>query len=236
MQLQVKKRETLGKKNKYLRRENEVPAVIFGKGMESINISADYVSLEKVYQEAGETDLIDIMLDENKYKVLVKGIQTDPVTDKISHVSFYKPDLTVKTEAQVPVEIIGEENNELLESNPTAIALLLLQEITVEALPEDIPHSFNVDVSNLTEFGMGVNISQLEYNREKVSIPDIDPEETVVRIDEIVIEEEPEEEVISEEEAIAGLEATEEKEEGEESEERTEESKGPEEEKKESQG
>lgn len=233
MELQVKKRETLGKKNKYLRREDEVPAVIFGKGMDSISISADYVSLERVYQEAGETDLIDILLDTNKYKVLVKDIQTDPVSDKISHVSFYKPDLTIKTEAQVPVEIIGEENNELLESDPTAIALLLLQEITVEALPEDIPHSFEVDVSNLNEFGMGVNVSELKYDREKVSIPDLDPEETVVRIDEIVIEEEPEEEVISEEEAIAGLEATEEKEEGEEGEEGIEESKGPAEEKKE---
>jgi large subunit ribosomal protein L25 len=234
MELKVKKRETLGKKNKYLRRENEVPAVIFGKGMESISISADYNRLEKVYQEAGETDLIDILLDSNKYKVLVKDIQTDPVSDKISHVSFYKPDLTIKTEAQVPVEIVGEENNELLKSDPTAIALLLLQEITVEALPEDIPHSFEVDVSNLTEFGMGVNISQLDYDREKVSIPDLDPEETVVRVDEIVIEEEPEEEVISEEEAIAGVEATEEKEEGEEEgEEGAEKSKEPAEEKKE---
>jgi large subunit ribosomal protein L25 len=234
MELKVKKREILGKKNKYIRRENEVPAVIFGKGMDSISISADYNSLEKVYQEAGETDLIDILLDSNKYKVLVKDIQTDPVSDKISHVSFYKPDLTIKTEAQVPVEIIGEENNELLKSDPTAIALLLLQEITVEALPEDIPHSFEVDVSNLNEFGMGVNISQLDYDREKVSIPDLDPEETVVRIDEIVIEEEPEEEVISEEEAIAGVEATEEKEEGEEEgEEGGEKSKEPAEEKKE---
>jgi large subunit ribosomal protein L25 len=230
MELKVRSRETLGKKNKYLRRENEVPAVIFGKNMDSVNIAVDYTNLEKVYQEAGETDLIDILLDSNKYKVLVKDIQTDPVTDKIAHVSFYKPDLTIKTEAQVPVEIIGEENNELLKTDSTAIALLLLQEITVEALPEDIPHSFEVDVSNLSEFGLGVTIAELNYDREKVSIPDLDPEEMVVRIDEIVIEEEPEEE-ISEEEAIAGVEATEEKEEGEEEgEENVEESKEPKEE------
>jgi large subunit ribosomal protein L25 len=216
MELKVRSRETLGKKNKYLRRENEIPAVIFGKNMDSVNIAVDYNSVEKVYQEAGETDLIDILLDETKYKVLVKNIQTNPVTDKISHVSFYKPDLTVKTEAQVPVEIIGEENNELLKTDNTAIALLLLQEITVEALPEDIPHSFEVDVSNLSEFGLGVTIAELNYDREKVSIPDLDSEEMVVRVDQIVVEEEAEEEVVSEEEAIADLEATEEKEETEE--------------------
>lgn len=216
MELIVKKRETLGKKNKYLRRENGVPAVIFGKNMDSVSIAVDYTTLEKAYQKAGETDLIDILLGNDKYKVLVKDIQTNPVTDKISHVSFYKPDLTIKTEAQVPVEIIGEENNELLKTDNTAIALLLLQEITVEALPEDIPHSFEVDVSNLTEFGLGITIAELNYDRAKVSIPDIDPEEMVLKIDEILIEEEPEEEVVSEEEAIAGVEATEEKEEGEE--------------------
>lgn len=216
MELKVNSREILGKKNKYLRRNDEVPGVIFGKGMDSVNISVDYNSVEKAYREAGETDLIDLILDDGKYKVLVKDIQYNPTTDKISHISFYKPDLTIKTEAQVPVEIVGEENNELLKSNTSAIALLLLQEITVEALPEDIPHSFEVNVTNLNEFGLGITVAQLEYDREKVSIPDLDPEEVVVRVEEIVVEEEPEEEAVSEEEAIAGMEATEEKEETEE--------------------
>ena len=211
MQIQAKKRETLGKKNKYVRRSGEVPAVVFGKGMESVNLSVDYNTFDKAFKQAGETDLIDIVTEKDKYKVLVKDVQYNPVTSRISHASFYKPDLTIKTEAQVPVEIIGEENNELIKSG-TAISLQLIQEVTVEALPEDIPHSFIIDVSGLTEIGQGFSISQLDYDREKVSIPDIDPEEMVVRIDEIVVqEEEPEVAPISEEEAIAGLEATAEK-------------------------
>jgi hypothetical protein len=124
-------------------------------------------------------------------------------------VGFYKPDLTVKTEAEVPVEIVGEENNELIKSK-VALALQLIQEIKVEALPEDIPHSFIVDVSNLNNIGDSVSVSQLNYDREKVSIPEIDPEEMVVRIEEVKVEEEEVEEV-SEEAAIADLEATAEK-------------------------
>ncbi len=210
MQLQAKKRETLGKKTKYLRREGEIPAVVFGKGIDSVNLTLDYNSFDKTYRQTGETDLIDIVAGEEKFKVLVKDVQYNPVTTKISHVGFYKPDLTIRTEAQVPVEVIGEENNELVKSG-AAIALQLIQEITVEALPEDIPHSFTIDVSGLTEIGQSINVSQLNYDKEKVSIPDIDPEEDLVRIDEIVVQEEVEEAPVSEEEAIAGLEATEEK-------------------------
>ncbi len=210
MQIEAKKRETLGKKTKYIRREGGIPSVVFGVGMDPVHITLNYNEFDKIYKQAGETQLIDLLLDKEKLRVLVKDVQYHPVSGKISHASFYKPDLTVRTEAQVPVEIIGEETNELIKSG-VALALQLLQEVTVEALPEDIPHSFTIDVSNMNELGQGVTIGQLEYDREKVSIPTLDPEEMVVRIDEIVIKEEPEEVAVSEEEAIAGLEATSEK-------------------------
>ena len=209
MQLKAEKRKILGKNTKHIKREGKIPAVIFGKGMESVSLSLGYNEFDKTFKKAGETDLIDIEADNEKFKVLIKDVQNDPVSGKFIHVGFYKPDLTIKTEAQVPVTVIGEENNDLIK-NGTGIALQLLQEITVEALPQDIPHEFTIDVSSLSEIGQGVTISQLEYDREKVSIPDIDPEEMVVRMDEIAVEEEPEE-AVSEEEAIAGLEATEEK-------------------------
>lgn len=209
MQIEAQKRETLGKKTKHIRKEGKIPAVVFGKDMNSTNISLDYNTFDKVYKESGETDLIDIKIGNEKLKVLIKDVQSDPISGRVSHVGFYKPDLTVKTEAQVPVEIVGEENNELIKSN-VALALQLIQEIKVEALPEDIPHSFIVDVSNLTNIGDSISISQLNYDREKVSIPEIDPEEMVVRIEEVKVEEEEVEEV-SEEAAIADLEATAEK-------------------------
>jgi large subunit ribosomal protein L25 len=209
MQLKVENRKELGKANKHLRRARIIPAVIFGKGMDSLSISLNHNEFMKVYKQSGETDLIDITCVDKKYKVLIKDVQVDPVTDQITHVGFYKPDLTIKIEAQVPVVIIGEDVNEIVKSG-AGIALHLLQEITVEALPEDLPHEFKVDISNLKEFGQGISISQLDYDKAKVSIPDIDPEEMVIRIEETKVQEEPEE-TISEEEAIAKVEATKEK-------------------------
>jgi large subunit ribosomal protein L25 len=209
MQLKAENRKELGKANKHLRRAKIIPAVIFGKGMDSVSISLEHNEFMKVYKQSGETDLIDIVCGDKKYKVLIKDVQVDPVRDEITHVGFYKPDLTIKIEAQVPVVIVGEENNEVVKAG-TGIALHLLQEITVEALPEDLPHEFKVDITNLKEFGQGISISQLDYDKTKVSIPDIDPEEMVVRLEEMKAQEEPEE-TITEEEAIAQVEATKEK-------------------------
>lgn len=209
MQLKAETRKELGKANKYLRRAKIIPAVIFGKGMESISISLEHNEFLKVYKQSGETDLIDITCGDKKFKVLIKDVQVDPVTDEISHVGFYKPDLTIKIEAQVPVVVVGEENNEIVKAG-TGIALQLLQEVTVEALPEDLPHEFKVDISNLKEFGEGISISQLDYDKAKVSIPEVDPEEMVVRLEEMKVQEEPEE-IVSEEEAVAQVEATKEK-------------------------
>lgn len=208
MKLKAEKREQLGKKTKLLKAQNMIPAVIFGKKMESLPITLGVNEFVKVFEEAGETNIIDVEVDSKTHKVLVKEYQLDPVSDNFIHISFYKPDLTVKTQAQVPVKVTGEEENELIK-NGEAVALLLMQEVTVEALPTDLPDEFVVDVSSLTEFGQGVKIGDLEYNSQKVEIPDVDPEDLVVKIDEIVVEEEPEEEV-SEEDALGGIEASEE--------------------------
>jgi large subunit ribosomal protein L25 len=216
MELTAQKREKLGKSTKYIKREGSIPSAIFGPGMDSMNISLNYIDFLRVFKETGETELINLKTDGKTLKVLVKDVQYDPVTDEIIHVGFYKPDLTQKINAQVPVEIVGEEDNKLIENN-TALVMILMQEITVEALPEDLPHAFTVDVSKMNEFGQGVKVGELEYDREKVTVPDLDPEDYVVRLDEIIIEEEPEEE-ITEEEALANLEASEETAEGEESE------------------
>ena len=208
MKLKAEKRKQFGKKTKILKAENKIPAVIFGKKTESLPITLDFNEFIKVFEKAGETNIIDVEVDSEIHKVLIKEYQLNPVSDKFIHISFYKPDLTIKTQAQVPVKIIGEKENELIK-NGEAVALLLMQEITVEALPTDLPDGFVIDISSLTEFGQSVKINELKYDRKKVEIPDVDPEEPVVKIDEIIVQEEPEEEV-SEEDALGGIEATEE--------------------------
>ncbi len=208
MQLIAEKRETFGKKNKNLRKQGSVPAVVFGKGMESIPVYVSAVDYAKVYAEAGETNLVDLIIDGNTEKVLIKEAQLHPVSSKVLHVNFHKVDLKTKINADIPVEVVGEEQNELIKGGE-ALALLLINEITISALPTDLPNEFTVDVSGLQKIGDGITAAQLDYDREKVELLDIEDDELVVKLDYAIQEEEPEEE-LSEEELLAQMEVTEE--------------------------
>jgi len=221
MELIAQKREKLGKANKGLREEGQIPGVIYGKGMESISITFDYLPFKKLWDKSGETDLIDIKLGSEVYKILIKNVQYGPVSGKIIHTELYKPDLTLKIEVKIPVEVIGEDNNEFVKAGE-AMVFYVVDEITVKALPMDLPHNFTVDVTSMA-IGGGVTVSQLNYDKEKVEIVDLEMDEFVIRLDKME-EQKEEEEVapVSEEEAIAGVEALAEKkpEEGEEGEEK----------------
>lgn len=208
MELIAQKRKVLGKGTKSLRAERKIPAVVFAKGVESIPLTIDISEFGKVFAEAGETTLIDLNIGGKKESVLVKEVQYHPVTDEVLHVGFFKVDLTEKISAEIPVEVVGEEENDLIKSGE-ALVLTLLSEITVEALPANLPPEFTVDVSGIAEIGGGITVGQLSYDREKVEITGFGEDELVVRLDYAEMQEEEEPEV-SEEELVEGIEATEE--------------------------
>ena len=209
MELIAQKREIKGKAVKNLRSQGLTPAVIFGKGLDSIDITINTNDFIRLYNKAGDTTLIDINIEDGKnQKVLVKEVTYHPVTDTVDHVSFYKPNLKQVTNANIPLNIINKENNDLLKSNQ-AVLITLFDQIEVSALPQDLPHSFDVDVSGLTEVGQGLTAEDITYNKDKVEIISPELTELLVKLDYATqLEEESE---ISEEEAIKNLEATSEK-------------------------
>jgi large subunit ribosomal protein L25 len=218
MEITAQKRKKLGKKAKKLKKERKIPAVVFGKGFESVPITVDLIQFRNVYREAGETTLVDLKFNGSSEKVLIKDIQLHPITLDPIHIDFYKVDLKEKIRANVPIEISGEEKSPIIESGE-GLLLTLLQEIEVEALPEDLPSAFRIDVSRLSEIDQGITAGELNYNKEKVEIIDVAQEELIVKIDYAEMEEEEEEEELSEEELVEGVKATEEKDEIEEEEE-----------------
>jgi len=219
MQLTGQLRHILGKKAQTLRDDNLLPAVIFGKGLESVPITVKYNDFVKLYKEVGETSVFDVVIDGKQHPVLVKDVHMHHITSTPIHVGFYEVNLKEKINANIPVEVINEEKNPLIK-NGEAILLILLNEIEVEALPTDLPENFLIDATTLTDMDAVVLARQLDYDREKVEIVGAEPDEIVVKLDYAQMLEEEEEEVeVDEAEAIAGIEATEEKEEGEEGEE-----------------
>ncbi len=207
MKLKAEKRELLGKKVKTLRAVGLVPAVIFGNDEDSMPITINTKDFITVFKEVGETGLVQVEIGKEIVNVLIRNYTKHSVTGQIQHVDMYKVNLKEKTSAIVP--IIFEGIPEMVKSGD-AILLEILNEIEVECLPTDIPKQFIVDTTVLKDLDAIITVSDLNYDKTKVTILDHEENEPVAKLDYAVMEEEVAEE-ISEAEAIEGIEATEEK-------------------------
>lgn len=193
--LQAKQREVLGRKVKTLRKEGLVPAHIFGHNVKTSHISVGEEDFEEILKEAGETSIINLKADGQKRPVLIRGVQTHPVTDKILHVDFYQVSLREKVKVEVPLEIIGES---LAVEKKRGLLLTPVSEVEVEALPQNLPEKIEVDISVLANVGDAVHVKDLKIDREKIELH-AEPELVVATIGELVTKEA--EEILAEEEA-----------------------------------
>ena len=210
--LKAEQRKLTGRKVKRLRKDGILPANIFGKNEKSQSLQVDLKQFEQVFKQAGETNLVELMVGSKKTPTLIHNIQTDPVSDIPLHVDFLQVNLKEKVTANVPVELTGEV--ELVKSG-AAIINQTLHEIEVEALPTDIPENITFDISGLTEIGAMLKVSDAKVP-SSVEVK-TDPEIIVVSVSEPQKEEEvapPVEEAAAEgeptkvagEEAVTGVE------------------------------
>lgn len=178
-------------KPKHLRMEGKIPANVFGLHKPSEAVVCDANAFRKLYDEVGDTGLIYVKVDGNKQQpVLIDSVDYTSVGNTILHAALKRVNLTVAVTADVPVELIGE--NDI----PNSIVTQVKQDIEVEALPANLPEKFEIDISTLTEIGQTITLSDLTIDTSKVTFvlgEDVDPEtETVVVLQQI--EEEKEEE------------------------------------------
>lgn len=187
--LTAQKRGVSGRKVKKLRRNGIVPANIFGKHISSAAIQVNRKDFINALESAGETNVINLTVTGEKdvRPVLVADTHQDPVTDDILHVSFRQVDLTEKVTATVPVEIRGESP---AVKEKGGVLVQAINELEVEALPTNLPDKIEIDVSDLVNIGDAKHIKDLKVDRSKVTLT-LEPEETVVIIQEPEAEEAP---------------------------------------------
>jgi len=184
--LKAKKRKILGKKVKKLRKENKIPAVVYGHGIKSQTIEVEKLPFEKVFQEAGESGLIDLIIDNKPaIKVLIHDVQFDPLTGKISHLDFFQIREQEKVTVEVELRLTGES---LAVKEKGGILIHHLPKIKIECLPKDLIYEIEVDVSSLRDFNDLIRVKDIQ------SLPGITylhgSEEVVVSISAPKVEEE----------------------------------------------
>jgi len=156
--LKAEVRQVFGKKVKKLRKEGLVPANVFGKNFKSQAVTINLKDFKKVYKKVKETGLLYLEIGKENLPVLITSVQKDPVTSKILHVDFKKVDLTQKTQAEVPIELVGQ-SPAVLEKG--GVLLTLTSSLLVEALPQEIPQSIKIDISTLKDIGQEIKVADL---------------------------------------------------------------------------
>lgn len=178
VELKAKPRTELGKKVRALRRAGFLPAVVYGDGVSSQPIAVLYKDFEKVFKEAGESTLIKLEVDGKPYNVLIHDISRDPLSGYPLHADFYAVRLDKEIRASVPIEFIGESP---AVKNEGGILVKVVQEVEVEALPQNLPHGLTADLSVLQTINS-------RFLVKDISLPQgvkvhADPEEVVALIE-----------------------------------------------------
>lgn len=140
-----------------VRRENRVPAVIYGDKKEPVIISLSARDVKVEYHKGQMfTKLCDLDVDGNKHLVLVRDVQTHPVTDNVMHIDFLRVTPKTKIAVDVPVQFINEDKSPGMDQK----GILNVVRYTVELLcaATNIPDIIEVNLEG-KEHGDSINVS-----------------------------------------------------------------------------
>jgi large subunit ribosomal protein L25 len=196
--LPVSKRNILGKKTRFLRRQGITPAHLFGHGLESIPLQCDMARLQRVMDKAGTTRLIALEIEGDKQprSVFIREIQRNVCTGELLHVDFYQVRKEERIKADVPIVLVGEAPA-LKEKGRSLIHGITT--LSVECLPDRLPPQIEVDLSPLGEVEHALYVTDIALSPDITVITDSD--QMVVKVSEAYVEEV--EEVVAEVEAEA---------------------------------
>jgi large subunit ribosomal protein L25 len=180
-------REVTGKKVAEMRRDGRLPAVVFGRGIDSDNVSVDTHEFEQLRRHAGANTLIDLSVDgAAAAPVLVYGVQTHRVTNRPLHVDLYVVRMT--EELTVDVQLVSEGEAEAIE-NGGGTLLHVLEHVRVRALPDHLPQSIHYSIASLATFDDAVHVRDLVIPGDATLLTD--PDEVVAKVLAPRVEEEP---------------------------------------------
>ncbi len=135
------------RKARAVRRNEQLPAIVYGHGMEPLAVEvSERDFLKAVRTKAGVNVLFTLQVEDASLKestCRIKAIQRNPISDKIDHIDFMIVSLTEKIQVKVPVIIINADDSVGVKEGGTQD--LVHRELDVECLPTQIPEKIEID-------------------------------------------------------------------------------------------
>ena len=159
--LKASKRDVVGKQVKALRREGKLPAVIYGRHTDPINISLEAHQAAVALAKVTSSSLVTIDVEGTEHLALVREKQRDYIKNRLLHVDFLAVSLAEKLRTSVPVHFVGVS---LAVKDFNAVMVHNLEELEVECLPADLPERIDVDISSLNRPGEGIRLRDVHVS------------------------------------------------------------------------
>jgi large subunit ribosomal protein L25 len=138
-----------------LRKEEKVPAVVYG-GKENVHFTVNEVKFNKIINTP-EVYFIDLDVEGTKFKAIIKDVQFHPVTDRVLHIDFLEVDEKKPLTMKIPVTLVGRSKG--VDRGGALKNPIKMQ--TVLGLPGAIPENISVDITEL-EIGDSIKVGDLK--------------------------------------------------------------------------
>jgi large subunit ribosomal protein L25 len=173
--LEVRVREERGSAAaRRLRKTGFIPGVVYGGNAEPTAIAVAERELRKALTtDHGLNAILDVRLNGDTRPVILKEYQRDPITGRLAHIDLVVVRLDRPIQTAVTVELVGESPGD----KEGGVLQQVAREITVEALPMEVPDRIEADISGL-EIGDSLRLADVPAP-EGVRFVD-DPDETVI--------------------------------------------------------
>jgi large subunit ribosomal protein L25 len=147
------KRDDLGKgPARRERMAGRIPAIVYGPEVKPYTVSVEEKEMRRALKAAGSISVFDLEIDGQQQKVIMREIQRDPVTTKITHIDFHAISMNKPISISVPVKFTGIPVGVKTDGG---IMQVTMRELEISCLPTDIPDEVVIDVE---ELGIGDSI------------------------------------------------------------------------------
>ena len=144
-----------------LRKEGDVPAVLYGGGKDNLSIAVNHdVLFHSLEKEEFHSQIITINTDGNKEHAILRDVQRHPHRVQILHADFQRVDQKKPIHISLPVHFLGEEDCAGVKQDGGMISHLM-NEVEVTCLPKDLPEAIELDVTNL-RLGDSLHLSDIQ--------------------------------------------------------------------------
>ena len=148
-----------------LRRDDKIPAVVYGQGSEPLSVTLDRPKFRAALNAAGPNAVITLDVGGSDYLTIVKNMQRDPIANRVTHVDFMLIDIDQRLVVDVPITLVGDA---ALVRQEGAVVQQQMMTLTVEAPADNIPQAFEVDISEMS-IENPVRVSDLEMGNGVVA-------------------------------------------------------------------